>query len=56
MNAIMMEEDIIVNKKAGKSFFILEARKSIFLRLWLLLICAVFLFDIFTTPLIIVWP
>lgn len=51
-----MEEDIIVNQKAGKSFFILEARKSIFLRLWLLLICAVFLFDIFTTPLIIVWP
>ena len=56
LNEIFMEEDIEVVEKSRKGIFLLDSQSSQILFFWNLLICAVFVVDIFCTPLILVWP
>jgi hypothetical protein len=56
MQQIFMEEDIVVVSKSRKGIFLLDANTSKILFLWNLIICGVFVIDLFCTPLIIVWP
>jgi len=51
-----MEEDIIVVNKKRKGLFLLESNDSRILYYWSFIIFAIFIVDIFFTPLSIVWP